>query len=98
MNRSDYEIVRIEDDRVFIVDLDLGNMSVTNDADNVLEEINKNFPNRRLIYKDTLGNWDEITYNPLFERRLLLYVPYTEHIPKDDEITGCPNSSFISRG
>jgi hypothetical protein len=101
MSRSDYEIVRIEDDRVFIVDLDLGNMSVTNDADYVLREINENFPNRRLIYRDTLGGWDEIKYSDVMEpmrpHNLLLFVPYNEHIPQDNEMTGCPNSSFIKR-
>jgi len=60
MIRSDYEIVLVQEDKIFLVDLDLGNRSVTNDAERVVEEINKNFPNRRIIYKDTLDHWDEI--------------------------------------
>lgn len=93
-NHADYEIVRVEDDKVFIVDLDLGNISVTNDASNVYREINNNFPNRRLIYRDTLGNWDEIVIN---KNLSVEYLPYHGEVPKGEDITGFPSSALIER-
>ena len=91
LKRSDYEIVRIEDDRVFIVDLDLGNASVTNDAEEVFKEIKLHFPGRRLIYRDTLFNWDEI----IEDTHWINYIRYFEHVPSIDEIKKIPSSSWI---
>jgi hypothetical protein len=96
--RSDYEVVLVEDDRVFIVDLDLGNRSVTNDAEKVLEEINNNFPGKRLIYRDTLGNWDEIKMTSPFSTETLLvgFFPYNEEMP-DFTIAGYPSSELLRK-
>lgn len=56
-----YDIVKIEPDKVFIIDLDLpGFRSVTNSAECVWVELQKMFPGRRVIYRDTMGRWDEI--------------------------------------
>ena len=49
-------------DIVFIEDLD-GPMSVTNDAENVLSFINQNWPDKRLVYKDTQGEWAELVWS-----------------------------------
>ena len=38
-----------------------GGMSVTNDAESVYLEVTKQHPNHRVIYRDTMGLWDEIT-------------------------------------
>ena len=59
----DFQIVQIDTDRVFIVDLDLGNKSVTNDAEYVIGVIQRDYPGKRLIYRDSGGVWDEITGN-----------------------------------
>ena len=67
---ADYEIVQIDQDKIFIVDLDLGNISVTNDAEYVYLEIYNNFPGKRLIYRDTLGNWDEIVITNDNQRKI----------------------------
>lgn len=88
--RSDYEVVCIKDDRVFIVDLDLGNRSVTNDAEKVLREINNNFPGKRLIYRDTIGKWDEIKFDRV------VFAPYREEIP-DFIATGYPSSELLRK-
>ena len=47
---------------VEIIDLNLGNMSVTNDAEAVLTEINETeyIEDRRVIYKDSEDEWSEI--------------------------------------
>lgn len=90
--RSDYEIVRVEQDRVFIVDLDLGNRSVTNDADEVFEEIQKNFSKKRVIYRDSMGNWDEI-----YLEKSVDFKPYNEHLPDNLEIKNFPTSEFLRK-
>lgn len=107
MNHADYEIVRVEEDRVFIVDLDLGKKSVTNDSDFVYDEVRKVFPGKRIIYRDTMGNWDEIVklskedlkdeikkYMIIPETQI---IPYEDHVPSSDEITGFPSSEFIRK-
>jgi hypothetical protein len=93
---ADYEVVRVEDDRVFIVDLDLGNISVTNDAGYVFSEINRNFPNRRLIYRDTLGRWDEISLKKQSKALYNIeYLIYNGHVPDASEITKYPSSEIL---
>ncbi len=95
--RSDYEIVRVEQDRVFIVDLDLGNRSVTNDADEVFEEIQKNFSKKRVIYRDSMGNWDEIYLEKSSVGFFVDFKPYKEHLPDNLEIKNFPTSEFLRK-
>lgn len=61
MRKSDWNYVDIQSDKVFIRDLNLGNLSVTNDAEAVYEEIQHKHPGKRLIYRDSEGVWEEIT-------------------------------------
>lgn len=61
--RSDFHIEEITPDKIFIVDLDNGYMSVTNDAENVTAYLYERFGNRRFIYLDTMGNWDELEHS-----------------------------------
>lgn len=91
--RSDYEIIKIEEDRIFIVDLDLGNISVTNDAEKVYFEITKHFPGKRLIYKDTIENWDEI----IMENFCAIFKNYKEHTPEIKEIKKFPDSELLRK-
>lgn len=85
---ADYDIVRVEHDRVFIIDLDLGNTSVTNDAEYVYLELQKQWPNRRVIYKDSMGRWDEIyvqksQWNEIvIEYDFVTFKNYNEHTPQ----------------
>lgn len=103
MNRADYEIVRVEEDRIFIADLDLGNRSVTNDAENVYQEIQNHFPGKRLIYRDSEKNWDEISIlnNDCVDAGLishyLWFKPYNEHIPESSEIKNFPSSELLRK-
>ena len=90
-SRADYEVVRVEEDRVFIIDLDLGNKSVTNDAEEVFKEIKLHFPDRRLIYRDTLGKWDEIVE----DEHWIVYNNYFEHLPEESEIKNFPSSELL---
>jgi hypothetical protein len=57
---AEYDIVYMDDSKVYLIDLNLGAKSITNDAERVYEEIQKKFPGKRLIYRDSMGQWDEI--------------------------------------
>lgn len=57
-----YEIHKVSDEIVHIIDIDDGGISVTNDAENVVAEVNNRYPNRRIIYRDSMGNWDELVH------------------------------------
>lgn len=62
-NRSLYDF-KFDDDIVCIEDLN-GMKSVTNDMDNILEDLNKQIPGlerKKVIYKDSFGVWDEVRF------------------------------------
>lgn len=61
-NRSTYVIVAVSSEKVFIVDEDIGR-SVTNDAEKVVMELYAEFGNKRIIYRDTMGRWDELQHD-----------------------------------
>lgn len=63
MSRADFSYT-IEDGVVCIVDWDNGNMSVTNDMENVLADIEMAegpIAHHKIIYRDSEGVWDEVT-------------------------------------
>jgi uncharacterized protein Veg len=51
--KSDWDYVDITKDIVFIRDLNLGRMSVTNDAENVYGKLKETYPNHRIVYLDS---------------------------------------------
>lgn len=76
--RSKYKVTHSTIDKVFIVDMnEPDSKSVTNDAENVWGEIQLFYPGTRLIYRDTLGRWDEI----VFENDTIGFKPYCEYLP-----------------
>jgi hypothetical protein len=83
MAKADYAVIQVDSDRVFLVDLDLGGRSVTNDAEAVCEEMQATYLGRRVIYRDTMGKWDEMRVD---KHNKIRFVPYDEYIP-DCEIT-----------
>ena len=59
--RCDYEIVGTEDGIIFLRDLNFGRMSVTNDAEAVVEHIKFQYGrDARIVYQDSEGDWAEI--------------------------------------
>ena len=48
---------------VYIIDGNTGDMSVTNDAEAVTKFLNQIYNNYRIIYRDTMGNWDELVHD-----------------------------------
>jgi len=63
MTRANYILVGTNDTTVYIADLNLSAMSVTNDAEAVVAEIVPRFKGKRIVYKDSDGNWDELVHN-----------------------------------
>jgi hypothetical protein len=75
--KSDWALVKVEDDKVFIKDLDYGRMSVTNDAEAVYAHLQEKYPGGRVIYCDSDGNWEEIIIGPNSEGRTgIWFKPY----------------------
>ena len=61
--KSSFSITEIKDDRVVILDNNLGGRSVTNDAENVVEYLYSVYGNRRILYIDSDGVLDELRHN-----------------------------------
>ena len=61
--KSSFSITDIKDDRVVILDNNLGGRSVTNDAENVVEYLHSVYGNRRIFYIDSDGVLDELRHN-----------------------------------
>jgi hypothetical protein len=72
MIRSQYEIIALSKEAVYIIDLNNGGRSVTNDADNVYKEIQRGWPSKRVIYRDSMGRWDEIAMRD----GAIVFLPY----------------------
>ena len=60
--KSSFSITEIKDDRVVILDNNLGGRSVTNDAENVVEYLYSVYGNRRIFYIDSDGVLDELRH------------------------------------
>ena len=60
----DFRVVKVSDvDRiVWIVDYDGGERSVTNDAEAVVAALESRYPGYRVIYRDSMGAWDELCH------------------------------------
>ena len=61
--KSSFSITEIKDDRVVILDNNLGGRSVTNDAENVVEYLYNVYGDRRIFYIDSDGVLDELRHN-----------------------------------
>lgn len=63
MIRSEFIVVKVTPEAIYIRDLDRGAMSVTNDAERVVEYLYKHYGNRKFIYRDSLGEWSELLHD-----------------------------------
>jgi hypothetical protein len=59
-HHADVAVISVETDRVFVIDENIGGRSITNDAEWVWARVATQYPGRRLVYRDTMGRWDEI--------------------------------------
>jgi len=60
--RADYQVIKTTEQMVWLIDLDKGSMSVTNDAERVVASVNATWPERRIIYRDSMGQWGELMH------------------------------------
>lgn len=65
--RAQYDVVKVAPHAVWIVDLSVDTKlnvpSVTNDADAVVASLFQLYGDRRFLYQDTMGNWDELVHD-----------------------------------
>jgi hypothetical protein len=76
--RARYIIVKEDDSFVFIEDIGTGR-SVTNDAEAVVYELfnKESIGDKRIIYKDTNGDWDELVHDG---DRFVDFAPYRKPV------------------
>ena len=60
--RAHYSVRCETEETIWIVDLDDGGMSVTNDAESVVAQVVKEYGDKRIIYRDSDGRWDELRH------------------------------------
>jgi hypothetical protein len=62
---ANYQVKAVTDDSVFIRDMcnEMGGMSVTNDAEQVVSQLLVAHGNKKIIYQDTEGQWDELQHD-----------------------------------
>ena len=56
-----YDIVRVDDNTVWMLDGD-GPISITNDAEQIVERLHRQYGNRRIVYRDNDGEWRELRH------------------------------------
>ncbi len=71
-----YEFIGRNAEAVFIVDKDEpGQLSITNAAETVTLEVFRCWGMRRIIYRDTMGGWDELMH---WDGTFLGFAPLTD--------------------
>lgn len=75
MLRSKYRVTKIceEKKEIYLIDLN-GDKSVTNDAENVYQEVYRE--GYKIIYRDSMGCWDEM----LMENGIIQFRPIQSHL------------------
>ena len=77
--KADYHIYNVTKEFVFLSDESLltDTMSVTNDAEAVVEQLHAMYPTKRYVYTDTAGDVDELLHDgPTFTG----FAPYKEQV------------------
>jgi hypothetical protein len=73
-----WRVVKSTPGILFIEDLDDGGMSVTNAAEHVCDLVHYLRGSLRIVYRDTMGRWDELVHQDgVFQR----YAPYDGEVP-----------------
>jgi hypothetical protein len=68
---------------IYIIDLDLGAKTITNDAEAVVKHVLNDFPRFRIVYRDTEGNWNELCHN---NGKFTYFGTWDEPIPEGMEV------------
>lgn len=73
---SDFVVERIEHGIAFVVDLNLGRTSVTNDAACVCRYVALAHGCTRVVYKDSIGEWSEIKLTAIGRNITVDFLPW----------------------
>ena len=74
MPKVSYTVHTVSAHTVFIMDDEKpGTMSVTNAAEEVVKQVYADYGERRIVYRDTMGRWDELEH---IEGHFLKFRPY----------------------
>ncbi len=61
--RAQYLVRRVTPEAVWIEDVGRECISVTNDAEAVVDALAAEYGDRRIIYRDSMGAWDELRHS-----------------------------------
>lgn len=62
--KAEYVVVRVTDKSIFIEDVGhTHKISVTNDAEAVVYKLVNEYGDKRIVYKDSDGRWDELLHD-----------------------------------
>jgi hypothetical protein len=82
MTRSSYSEMAVTPGFVFIANnCRPGSTSVTNDAENVVQECLGRYGERRIVYRDSQGEWGELLHTGIHFRG---FAPYTDRTPDEE--------------
>ncbi|MDG4887619.1 MAG: hypothetical protein EOQ64_15520 [Mesorhizobium sp.] len=82
MRRASYTEIAVTPGMVFIADrCRPGLPSVTNDAERVVEECLAAYGERRIVYRDSAGEWGELLHTGIQFRG---FAPYTDRTPDEE--------------
>jgi hypothetical protein len=73
-----WRIVRSTAEILYIEDVNDGGMSITNAAEHVCDLIHHLHGNLRIVYRDTMGRWDELVHDAGV---FLRFAPYDGEVP-----------------
>lgn len=62
-NHAEYEIVNVSSQEIMIKDMNRGKISVTNDAEWVVQQLLSLFGPRKIVYQDSDGTWSELIHD-----------------------------------
>jgi len=62
-NHAEYEIVSVSSQQIRIKDMDRGKISVTNDAEWVVQQLLTSFGPREIVYQDSDGEWGKLLHD-----------------------------------
>jgi len=82
MAKADYRIITVNGEAVYLIDRNLGNRSVTNDAEAVVSEVLSAHPGKRIVYRDTEGGWDELHHDG---SGFVRFGPWDGWVPPDSD-------------
>lgn len=71
--KAAFDVIFLSKEKIILEDLD-GPRSITNDAEEVFAHVQRVWPGRRVIYRDTYGEYAEILQDP--KTKVIIFADY----------------------